>query len=76
MQAKSKKDRTWNKWSKKRRPDLCENYTDARNYHARLCREVKRSYEKDVVEKCLDKPKLFYQFVSSKLKNKERISSA
>ena len=74
MEAKNKRDWMWNKWRRKRRADLWENYTNARNEHVRLCREVKRNYEKDIVEKCKDQPKLFYRFVNSKLKHKEGLN--
>ena len=74
MEAKRKRDRLWNVWRKRKRPDLWRNYKDARNEYVQICREVRKHYEKDIVEKCKDQPKLFYRFVNSKLKNKEGIS--
>lgn len=72
--GKSKRNRKCNKWRRKRRPDLWENYTSARNDNVQLCREGERNCEKDIVEKCKDQPKMFFQFLNSKLKDKEGIS--
>ena len=74
MEARSKRDKMWNKWKRNRRPSLWENYKGARNDYVRLCRETKRNYEKDIVDKCKDQPKLFYRFINGKLKKKEGIS--
>ena len=39
----------------------------------KICREAKKKFEKSIVEKCKDQPKLFYKYVNGKLKNRKEI---
>ena len=38
-----------------------------------MCRETRRKYEKDVIVKCKDQPKLFYRFVNNKVKHRQEL---
>ena len=50
------------------------NYVNKRNEYVKIRREEQRNYEKDIVNKCKEHPKLFYRYVNGKLKNKGQIS--
>lgn len=45
---------------------LWQNYTTTR----RVIREESKSYEKDVMDKCKEEPKLLFRDVNSKMKNR------
>ena len=76
-ECRRKKEEAWNKLRKGRnnRVDLWERYKTARNEYVRIRREEKINYEKNVIEKCKEEPKLFYRFINGKLKSKEGISN-
>ena len=40
---------------------LIERYNEARNDYVRIRREEETAFEKDIVKKCGDEPKLFYK---------------
>ena len=73
-ESKRKRDTAWNKWMKRKGPFAWEEYKKARNEYTKIRREEARKYEKNIVEKCKNEPKLFYRFVNGKLKNKKEIS--
>ena len=50
-----------------------EQYKEARNEYIRIRREEERVFEKDVVEKCENEPKLFYRYINGKMTGKETI---
>ena len=52
---------------------LIERYAAARNEYVRIRREEEIAFEKDVVEKCGNEPKLFYKYINGKMKCKETI---
>ena len=72
-EAKRAKDRTWRKLKKQRNEINRERYNEARNEYVRIRREEEIAFEKDVVKKCGDEPKLFYKYVNGKMKCKETI---
>ena len=39
-----------------------------------MTREEERKYEKDVVQKCVDRPKLFHKYVNGKMTSKGMIN--
>ncbi len=39
----------------------------------RIRREDEIGYEKDIIEKCKDEPKLFYRFINGKTRIKEKV---
>ena len=50
------------------------NYINKRNEYVKIRREEQRNYEKNIVNKCKDHPKLFYRYINGKMKNKREIS--
>ena len=71
--AKKIKDVAWRKLKKHRNDNNRESYKEARNEYVRIRREEKIRFEKDIVEKCKEKPKLFYRHIKGKMTNKETI---
>ena len=56
-----KVDATWKRWRKQRAKSNREQYREARNDYVRMRREEEIQFEKDIVDKCKDEPKLFYR---------------
>ena len=73
QEAKRAKDRAWKKLIKQRNGYNSEKYKEARNEYIRIRREEERNFEKDVVDKCEEEPKLFYKYINGKITNKETI---
>ena len=73
-QAKIERDHVWNRWRKSRKHNHWINYKDKRNEYVNIRKIERINYEKDIVEKCKDQPKLFYGYVNGKLKKKKGIS--
>ena len=48
-------------------------HTEARNEYVRIRREDEIRFEKDIVEKCKEEPKLFYRHIKGKMTNRETI---
>ena len=63
-EAKRAKDRTWRKLKKQRDENSREKYKEARKKYVRIRREEEIAFEKDVVEKCENEPKLFYIYIN------------
>ena len=72
-EAKRTRDRTWRKVKKQRNEINRERYKEARNEYVRIRREEEIAFEKDVVEKCENEPKLFYKYINGKMKCKKGI---
>merc|ERR1711980_73850 len=70
-QAKIERDHAWNRWRKSRKHNHWTNYKDKRNEYVIIRKVERKNYEKDIVEKCKDQPKLFYGYVNGKLKKKK-----
>ncbi len=68
------REKAWNKWRTNKRLDLWNNYIRKRNEYVKTCIDEQKNFEKNVVEKCKDQPKLFYKFINGKLKSKDEIS--
>ena len=71
--AREKKEAAWNRWRKRGGRKNWEEFKSARNEYVRVLREEERDYEKGVVDKCKNEPKLFYRYVNGKMKNKQSI---
>lgn len=71
--AKERRNRAWNKWRKRRNQRRWQDYINERNEYVKIRREERRNYERDVINTCRDKPKLFYRYVNGKLKSKHEI---
>ncbi|XP_050714228.1 uncharacterized protein LOC126997279 [Eriocheir sinensis] len=72
--ARKRKEEAWKGWRRRGRINAWNNFKQARNEHTKIRREEKRKYEKDIIDKCKDQPKLFYRHVNDKLKNRETIN--
>ena len=72
-EARECRDKAWNKWRKEKNPRKWQEYTTARNIYIKIHREERKNYERDIIRKCKDQPKLFYRYVNGKLKNKHVI---
>ena len=68
--AKQRRDKAWDKMRKKPTRENKIHYKLERNEYVRIRREEERKFEKDVVEKCKEEPKLFYRFINKKMKHK------
>ena len=42
--------------------------------NVKIRREKEKKFEKDIVNKCKEEPKLFYRYINGKIKQKERIT--
>ena len=71
--AKKKRDEAWKKMKRNRDPRNKENFKLARNNCTEVKKEEEREYEKDVMEKCKEQPKLLYIFINRKIKLKKDI---
>ena len=74
VKAKKDKDAAWREMMRQRDRKSREEYQRARNEYVRVRREEERNFEKDIVEKCKDEPKLFYRYINGKLKHKDNIN--
>ena len=72
-EAKQKRDEAWKRMKKRRNHRNKEDYKWARNEYVLVRREEEKGYEKDIVEKCKEEPKLFYQFINGKIKQKDKV---
>ena len=72
-EAKRKKDAAWRKLKKHRNTSNRESYRGARNECVRIRREEERKFEKDIVTKCGDEPKLFYKYINEKIRSRDTI---
>ena len=72
--AKKDKDTAWRKMRKNWNVNTREEYKRARNEYVRIRREEEKNFEKDIVNKCKDEPKLFYRYINGKMKHKDTIN--
>ena len=72
--AKEVRDAAWKTWRKRGTSRTKEEYKTARNEYVRIRREEQKNFERDIIDRCKDEPKLFYRYVNGKLKHKEGIS--
>ena len=72
--AKLRRDKAWKKMRRKPTRENKREYKQERNEYVRIRREEERKFEKDLVEKCKEEPKLFYRFINKKMKHKESIT--
>ena len=71
--AKERRDTVWKKWKRHRNTRNKEEFKQARNEYMKVRKEEERGYEKGIVEKCKEQPKLLYKFINRKIKPKEPI---
>ena len=71
--AKERRDAAWKKWRRHRNTRNKEEFKQARTDYMKVTKEEERSYEKSIVEKCKEQPKLLHKFINRKIKPKETI---
>ena len=71
--AKEKRDDAWRKWKRYRNTRNKENFRKARNEYMKVRKEEERGFEKSIVEKCKEHPKLLHKFINRKIKSKGTI---
>ena len=64
--ARAEREKAWKKWRRNRRPELWTEYTKKRNEYVKIRRTEQRNYERNIVDKCKDQPKMFYRFINGK----------
>ena len=75
LEAKKKKERSWRNYKRRRNNTNWEKYKQMRNDYTKVRREEEKKYEKNIIEKCKDEPKLFYRHINKKLKKKESVTA-
>ena len=71
--AKRKRDEAWKKLKKNRTLANKENYKVARNVYSKVRRDEEEKYEKDIIDKCKEQPKLFYRFINGRTKSRNGV---
>ncbi len=71
--AKKMRDIAWTRMKRNRNQRNKEDCKIARNEYVKIRRMEEIDYEKDIVEKYKDEPKLFYRFINDKTKMKEKV---
>lgn len=57
-----------NRWGKIRNERTREEYNITRKEYVRIRRQGERDFERNIINKCTEEPKLFYKFVKSEIK--------
>lgn len=71
--AKERRDTAWEIARKRKNEQTWNRYKKLRNKYIKIRRQEARNHEKNIVKKCEKEPKLFFRYVNSKLKVKDRI---
>ncbi len=74
VEAKKKKDRAWKKIIRQLNRNAREEYRNAKTEYSEIRRKVERNFESDIVRKYKVEPKLFYRYISGKMKHKDGIN--
>ena len=75
VKAKEKRDLLWNRYRRHISENAYARYKQARNEYTKVRKETQINFEKDIIEKSKDQPKLFYSYIKSKSKVKDKIQS-
>ena len=73
VKAKENKELLWKRYSRHPSETARKRYNEGRNAYTQIRIETQRNYEKDIIEKSKEEPKLFYNYINSKTKKKEQI---
>ena len=73
--AKRLKDKTWKTYKKRSTEINREAYKMARNNYVKVRRDEEKKYEKSIIDKCKEEPKLFYKHLKRKLNRREDIKT-
>ena len=74
QKAWEEKNKAWNKVRKRKNPRTWKEYTEARNRFTAIRRNEQCNYERNIVDKCKNEPKLFYRYINGRLKSKDSVS--
>ena len=66
IKAKEKRDLLWNRYRRHNSEQAYERYKQARNEYTVVRKEAQITFEKDIIDKSKDHPKLFYSYIKSK----------
>ena len=72
--AKKNKEILWKRYSRHHSEPTRTRYNEARNAYTQIRKESQRNYEKDIIEKSKEQPKLFYNYINSKTKKRSKSS--
>ena len=72
---RSNKNKLWRKFCRSRANYDLYNYKVLRNRLRNLSRKLRRDFERELSRNVKEKPKLFWKYAKSRIKNKERIPS-
>merc|ERR1712035_94911 len=71
-EARDKKETSWKKMNRHRTEPARERFVQARNEYTDIRREEVRKFEKGIVEKSVEEPKILYAHINSKMKMKNK----
>ena len=74
ISAKKKRYEAFKRMRRKPTQENKAKYKSERNEYVRIRREEEIKFERDIVEKCKEEPKLFYRYVNGKMKNRDSIT--
>ena len=72
-EAIDKKRRAWTKLRNCNNPENCDNYKNQRNLCTNNIRSAKQDYEKNICLNVKDKPKVFWSYIKSKSKTRDKV---
>ena len=73
VRARKNKEILWKRYSRHPSEPARTRYNEARNSYTLIRKEAQKNYEKDIIEKSGEQPKLFYNYINSKTKKREQI---
>ena len=68
MAAREERDLMWNRIRRHGGEGAYNRYKTPRNKYTKIRREAEVDYQRDMVNKCIDEPKLFRDYIKSKIK--------
>ena len=71
--ARKNKELLWKRYSRHPSEPARIRYNEARNSYTQIRKEAQINYEKDIIDKSKEQPKLFYNYINSKTKKKDQI---
>ena len=71
--ARKNKETLWKRYSRHRSEQARTRYNEARNTYTQIRKEAQRNYEKDIIDKSKEQPKLFHDYINSRTKKQEQI---
>ena len=72
-EARDKKITSYKRWNRHGTEPARERFVQARNEYTDIRREEARKFEKGIVEKSVEEPKILYAHINSKMKVKNKL---